>query len=56
MHDGRRSGWTHRALIVSFGADPVLWLLSLSLKQSGPDGRQLPAVGGITFENYTGIF
>jgi len=36
---------------------PVLWLLSLSLKQTPDltDGRLLP-LGGITFENYQGIF
>ncbi|CAA9486908.1 MAG: Maltodextrin ABC transporter, permease protein MdxG [uncultured Solirubrobacteraceae bacterium] len=43
--------------VVAAALLPVLWLLSLSLKQTPDltDGRLLP-LGGITFENYEGIF
>ncbi|MDP8910257.1 MAG: carbohydrate ABC transporter permease [Chloroflexota bacterium] len=50
--------WTIGLLVVIIAAlIPVIWLLSLSLKQTPDltDGRFLP-LGGISFENYSGIF
>jgi multiple sugar transport system permease protein len=50
--------WTIGLLaVVAAALFPVIWLLSLSLKQTPDltDGRFLP-FGGITFENYEGIF
>ncbi|MDP9405863.1 MAG: carbohydrate ABC transporter permease [Actinomycetota bacterium] len=50
--------WTIGLIAVVIAAlIPVIWLLSLSLKQTPDltDGRFLP-LGGITFDNYQGIF
>jgi len=44
-------------LVVAAALFPVVWLLSLSLKQTPDltDGKLLP-LGGVTFENYQNIF
>jgi multiple sugar transport system permease protein len=59
QHTGREKGFWSIGLVIVIVAAlfPVVWLISLSLKQTPDltDGRFLP-FGGITFENYEGIF
>ncbi len=59
QNSGREKGFWSIGLVIVIVAAlfPVVWLISLSLKQTPDltDGRFLP-FGGITFENYEGIF